>query len=214
MLFYRASLPLSRSTLEYVSGVIRRHRRSINSKGRVLPAGKQALMVLAYLKRGETFAQLAAGFGVGTTTAWRYVNEVVLLLSARSPRLARAVAGARRDGLGYLVLDGTLIPIDRLRADTGFYSGKHKKHGMNLQVIAAPDGTIVWVSGPLPGAVHDLKAARIWGIIRAGRLRATHPRGQGLRRRRPAHPDPVQGQGQARVPEDRQPLSRAATRPR
>ena len=37
---------------------------------------------------------------------------------------------------------------------------------MNLQVIATPDGDIVWVSGPLPGAVHDLTAARIWGIIR------------------------------------------------
>ena len=36
---------------------------------------------------------------------------------------------------------------------------------MNLQVIASPDGDIVWVSGPLPGAVHDLSAARIWGII-------------------------------------------------
>jgi hypothetical protein len=24
----------------------------------------------------------------------------------------------------------------------------------------------VWVSGPLPGAVHDLAAARIWGILR------------------------------------------------
>jgi hypothetical protein len=24
----------------------------------------------------------------------------------------------------------------------------------------------VWVSEPLPGAVHDLTAARIWGIIR------------------------------------------------
>jgi DDE superfamily endonuclease len=24
----------------------------------------------------------------------------------------------------------------------------------------------VWVSGPLPGAVHDLTAARIWGIVR------------------------------------------------
>jgi hypothetical protein len=36
-----------------------------------------------------------------------------------------------------------------------------------LQVIASPDGTIVWVSGSLPGAVHDLNAARIWGIIRA-----------------------------------------------
>ncbi len=37
---------------------------------------------------------------------------------------------------------------------------------MNLQVIATPDGDIVWVSGPLPGAVHDLTAARIWGIVR------------------------------------------------
>ena len=37
---------------------------------------------------------------------------------------------------------------------------------MNLQVISSPDGDIVRVSGPLPGAVHDLTAARIWGIIR------------------------------------------------
>ena len=37
---------------------------------------------------------------------------------------------------------------------------------MNLQVISSPAGEIVWVSGPLPGAVHDLTAARIWGIIR------------------------------------------------
>ena len=35
---------------------------------------------------------------------------------------------------------------------------------MNRQVIT-PRGDIVWVSGPLPGAVHDLAAARIWGII-------------------------------------------------
>ena len=63
MLFYRAALPLSRSTLNYVTSVVRRHRRSINSKGRALTAGKQALMVLAHLKKGETFAQLGAGFG-------------------------------------------------------------------------------------------------------------------------------------------------------
>jgi hypothetical protein len=37
---------------------------------------------------------------------------------------------------------------------------------MNLQVIATPDGDMVWVPGPLPGAVHDLTAARIWGILR------------------------------------------------
>jgi hypothetical protein len=59
------------------------------------------------LKNGETFAHLGAGFGVGTTTAWRYVNETVTLLSARSPKLDRALAKARKDGLLYLVMDGT-----------------------------------------------------------------------------------------------------------
>ena len=64
------------------------------------------------------------------------------------------------------MIDGTLIPIDRVAADRPFYSGKHRRHGMNLQVISSPDGEILWVSGPLPGAVHDLTAARIWGIVR------------------------------------------------
>ena len=51
-------------------------------------------------------------------------------------------------------------------ADRPYYSGKHHHHGMNVQIIAAPDGTPLWTSGSLPGSVHDLKAARIWGIIR------------------------------------------------
>jgi hypothetical protein len=29
---------------------------------------------------------------------------------------------------------------------------------MNLQVVASPDGGILWVSGTLPGSVHDKKA--------------------------------------------------------
>jgi DDE superfamily endonuclease len=37
---------------------------------------------------------------------------------------------------------------------------------MNLQVIVSPEGEILWVSGALPGSVHDLTAARIWGIVR------------------------------------------------
>ena len=42
---------------------------------------------------------------------------------------------------------------------------KHKKHGMNLQVIASPAGDILWVSGPLPGSVHDKKAEWILGVL-------------------------------------------------
>jgi DDE superfamily endonuclease/Helix-turn-helix of DDE superfamily endonuclease len=166
MLFYPAALPLSSQTLTYVAGIIRRHRKKTGSAWRKLNPGRQALLVLAYLRKGETFADLAAGFGIGTATAWRYVTETVALLAARSPKLRAALAQAKDAGCAYLVIDGTLVPIDRLAADRPFYSGKHRRHGMNLQVIATPDGDIVWVSGALPGAVHDLTAARIWGIIR------------------------------------------------
>jgi DDE superfamily endonuclease/Helix-turn-helix of DDE superfamily endonuclease len=165
MLFYRAALPLSRQTLTYVSGIIRRHRKSAGSRWRKANPGQQALLVLAYLRKGETFAELAAGFGVGTTTAWRYVNETVSLLAARAPKLRKAVRNAKKSGYAYVVVDGTLIPIDRVAADRPFYSGKHKKHGMNLQVIASPDGEILWVSGPLAGSVHDKKAEWIWGVL-------------------------------------------------
>ena len=121
--------------------------------------------MLAYLRKGETFAELAAGFGVGTATAWRYVNETVGLLAARAPKLRKAVRDAKKKGHACVVVDGTLIPIDRVAADRPSYSGKHKRHGMNLQVIASPAGDILWVSGALPGSVHDKKAEWIWGVL-------------------------------------------------
>jgi len=45
------------------------------------------LLVPAYLRRGKTFAQLAVSLWIGRTTAWRYVNEVVELPAARTPKL-------------------------------------------------------------------------------------------------------------------------------
>jgi hypothetical protein len=99
------------------------------------------LLVLVYLRKGETFAEISAGFAVSATTAWRYVEETVMLLSARSPKLAQAVRKAVRDGLTHVILDGTLIHTDRVKADRPYFSGKHRVHGMNVQVIAGPDGT-------------------------------------------------------------------------
>ena len=95
MLFYRAALPLSCRTLNYAAGIIRRHRASTGSRWRKLNPGQQALLVLAYLRKGETFADLAAGFAVGTTTAWRYVEETTALLAARAPKLRQAVRAAQ-----------------------------------------------------------------------------------------------------------------------
>ena len=94
----------------------------------------------------------------------------------------------RRPRCAYVVIDGTLIPIDRVAADRPFYSGKHKKHGMNLQVIASPDGDVLWVSGALPGSVHDKKAEWLWGVLAeleaAGLVTLADKGYQGLRSRR------------------------------
>jgi hypothetical protein len=165
MLFCRAVLPLSRRALAFVAGIIRRHRKSIGSRWPKLNPGQQAMLVLAYLRKGETFAELAAGSGVGVTTAWRYVEETVALLAARAPKLRTAIRDAAKAGHAYVVLDGTLIPVDRVAADRPFCSGKHRKHGMNLQVIASPGGDILRVSGALPGSVHDKKAEWIRGVL-------------------------------------------------
>lgn len=51
--------------------------------------------------------------------------------------------------------------------DNPFYSGMHKKRGMNVQVLADSFGRPLWDSAALPGAVHDVRAAREHGVIDA-----------------------------------------------
>ena len=107
----------------------------------------------------------APGAGIGTTTVHRYITEAVEILASHAPTFTEAVKTA--SAKAFVILDGTLLPIDRIAADRPFHSGKHKKHGMNVQIIADPAGRLLWASPALPGAVHDIKAARTHGIIDA-----------------------------------------------
>lgn len=95
--------------------------------------------------------------------------EALDLLAAMAPTLEEAIEVAR--GKAFVVLDGTLPRIDRVGMTGGrdrpFYSGKHKCHGVNVQVIADPAGRLIWVSPVLPGARNDMGAAREHGIIDA-----------------------------------------------
>jgi hypothetical protein len=70
--------------------------------------------VPAYLRKGETFAELAAGF------RGRHHDRVAVCGRDRDaaghpgrPSSARQVRDATKAGYAYVVLDGTLIPIDR-----------------------------------------------------------------------------------------------------
>jgi dienelactone hydrolase len=167
MLSYPSSISLSTQTLTHLAQLIRTHRQTRRSRWRRLDPARQALLALAHLRNGDTPARLATGFGVGATTAWRYIREAVDLLAATAPTLTQAMRHVAQ--LAYAILDGTLIRTDRLSgtADRRYYSGKHHQHGVNAQVIADPAGRLVWVSAALPGSTHDLTAARTHGIVDA-----------------------------------------------
>ncbi|PPA57809.1 transposase family protein [Micromonospora chalcea] len=164
MMSYPATIPLSSRTRNHLER-IRGHRKQRRSRWRRLEPGRQALLALAHLRNGDTYTRLAAGFEVGLATTWRYVQEAIVLLATAANDLATAMERIRR--LAYAILDGTLIPIDRVADQKPYYSGKHKHHGVNVQVIADAAGRLAWASPALPGSVHDLTAARTHGIIAA-----------------------------------------------
>lgn len=62
-------------------------------------AGRQALLVLAHLRCGHTYAQLAAGCGIGVATAYRYVREVIEVLATLAPSPAQVMRTASRRAL-------------------------------------------------------------------------------------------------------------------
>lgn len=165
MLSYPAAIPLSTRSLNHLAVLIRAHRELRRSRWRRLDPGRQALLALAHLRNGDTLTRLAAGFKIGVTTAWRYAREAIDLLAATADDLATAMDRIRL--LAYAILDGTLISIDRVADQRPYYSGKHKRHGMNVQVIADATGRLVWASAALPGSTHDLTAARTHSIIDA-----------------------------------------------
>ncbi len=79
--------------LTHLADLLRAHRVHRDTGYRRLEAGRQALLVLAHLRNGDTPARLAGGFAVSPTTAWRYIREAIDLLAEQAPTLTAASAG-------------------------------------------------------------------------------------------------------------------------
>ncbi len=141
MLSYASAMRVSSRALTTVTDLPRRHRTQRATRWRKLTPGREALLVVAYLRKGETYADLAGGFGVGTTTVCRYIREAIDLLAAMAPTLAQAISVAARKA--FVILDGTLLRIDRgrdgRRPGPALLLGQAQvPHGLNVQVIADP----------------------------------------------------------------------------
>lgn len=103
-----------------------------------LRPSQRAMVALVYLREHVTVAKIAAGFGISESTAHAYTSTVIHLLAE-----CDRVGGSRAD-----------------------CSHKHRRHGVNVQVVTDPGGRLLWLSPALPGRSHDLTAARTHRIIR------------------------------------------------
>src|SRR5712692_3856826 len=75
--------------------VIRRYRAQTASPWRKLICGRRALLVLAYLRKGETFAKLAAGFRL--RCPHRHVQPLCRAKTLRNRVTCCFTLGARAD---------------------------------------------------------------------------------------------------------------------
>jgi len=164
---FTCALEARRETVYFLAKLIHEHcERTGTRRGtRVLGPFRDAVMVLRWFIDGTRVRQLAADNHMGKTTCYDRLHEAIDLLAALAPDLHEAILAASATRATHLNLDGTLIHADRVamkgpnEADL-WWSGKHRHHGGNIQVLADPAGFPVWVSGVRPGREHDTKPSR------------------------------------------------------
>lgn len=118
---------------------------------------------LIYLRHNLPQAVIGELLGVSQPTVSRAVKTLTELVTrALDGYLITAEEVA--PGCDY-VLDGTLMPCWSWKAHPELWSGKHKRTGLNVQVLVTPAGRLVWVSDPCPGSTHDVAALDASGLL-------------------------------------------------
>jgi hypothetical protein len=112
-------------------------------------------MTLTRLRRNVTYAELGEDFGMAASTAWGHVQQVAdmlaRLLAVDADELTESVKGK------ICLVDGTLITTFNWHHRKDLFSGKHRKYGMNVQVLADLHGRVIGVSHGFPGSWHDMR---------------------------------------------------------
>jgi hypothetical protein len=165
---YQAVLDVSEHSVQFLSELLHdeRVRRGTRKNTRALSTYKQAVLILGWFLDDTRMSALATDCRISASTAYDYRAEGVAVLAARKPSLHNALLAAKVAGHTHVILDGTLIPTDRIRTPGPtagvdlWWSGKHHRHGGNIQVVSAPDGWPLWTSDIRPGREHDTTAAR------------------------------------------------------
>ncbi len=165
---YTAVLNVSEDSVLFLSALLadERRRRGTRTGTRSLSTYRQAVLALRWFLDDARMSALAMDNAISSSTAYDYRDEAIAVLAARKPGLHGALLAAKAAGHSHVIVDGTLIHTDRIHTPGPtpgvdmWWSGKHKAHGGNIQVVSAPDGWPLWTSDVRPGREHDTTAIR------------------------------------------------------
>ena len=126
MIAYRAILDVPRELVSQLAGLLRaeRKRRGTRRGSRALSCRRQALLGLVWFRKNEEMTVLAAGFGIGRATAYRYRDQIVTVLSEQAPDLHEALQQVTDQGRSQVILDGKVLSHRPLRRDHHQHQGK------------------------------------------------------------------------------------------
>ena len=175
MIVYGATLDVPRELVQFTAKLLaaERRRRGTPRGSRALTCFWQAVLGLRWFRDRTAPDALARDHRISRATAYRYLDEVIMVLAGEAPDLRQALDRARAEGFPHVILDGTVIPADRCKEQAIsvkgevidlWYSGKAHVHGGNIQAVIAPDGFPLWVSEAEPGSMHDITAARLHAL--------------------------------------------------
>jgi hypothetical protein len=90
-----------------------RRRRGTPRGSRALSCFWQAVLGLRWFRDRTTAEALARDHGISRATAYRYLDEVIIVLAEQAPELGEALERAKDAGFSHVILDGKVIPCDR-----------------------------------------------------------------------------------------------------
>jgi DDE superfamily endonuclease len=135
---------------EVVSATPRRGRRP------VLGLYKSVVLTLVILRSNLSQMTVADLFGISQPTVSRVYRRFLPLLQQVTclhvPSIPEVVRGR------LVLLDGTLVPTGNRTGHDDNYSGKRRRAGLSVQILADTTGCLLAVSTPVAGKTHDRAA--------------------------------------------------------
>jgi hypothetical protein len=158
LLRYQSTTGLAVDQIEELVARIWQISRPSKPRGRapILGLYRAVVLTLVYVRQNVSQGVVGDLFGVSQPTVSRIYRKILPLigqaLCLHVPDIEEAVRGR------LVLVDGTDVPTGNRAGHQDNFSGKRHRAGLNIQIAADTKGSLLGVSVPLAGSVHDRKA--------------------------------------------------------